>query len=525
MKRAVLLWLAGAGVVAQVFRPAPGAAQSSDTFERIRVEGIERSQIASTFATLTDDIGPRLTASPAFVRAVEWSRDRMRAIGLTNAHTESWPFGRGWVLDGLTIEMTAPRYSPIIGYADAWSPSTNGDVTGTPIMIGGKSAADVAAMRDRLKGAIVLMQPEAAFITADRPQPTLSDTPVRTGAPPSPAPRQDPAEARQIAQTLREAGAALLVRTSIGQHGTVFVQRRDEGPGAIPSIVIAGEHYGMLVRLLARGLPLTLHVNIKSHYVTGDTNGYNVIGDIPGTDPQLKEDVVLLGAHLDSWHTASGAADNADGAASVLEAARILRTIGARPKRTIRFALWGGEEEGLLGSKAYVQQHYAGDANRAAREHVFVYLNEDPGYGPVYGWYLEDTPAVQPLFDAWLEPLKPLGARRNVLAGIGATDHLSFREVGIPGFNAIQEYADYDVRIHHTNMDTPERIRPQDLKQSAVALAWFAWQAANTDQRVPRPERGDGVQPGGARPPSESERGDDDAGVLAQGGRRRGEHG
>jgi Zn-dependent M28 family amino/carboxypeptidase len=186
----------------------------------------------------------------------------------------------------------------------------------------------------------------------------------------------------------------------------------------------------------------------------------------------------------------------------VLEAARILRALDARPKRTIRFALWGGEEEGLLGSKAYVKAHYEGDANRAARDHVFVYLNEDPGYGPVYGWYLENTPDVQPLFDAWLAPLKAVGARRNVLAGIGATDHLSFRDAGIPGFNAIQEYADYDVRIHHTNMDTPERLRAQDLKQSAVALAWFAWQAANTDQRIPRPQHADGAKPGGARPPS-----------------------
>ena len=354
-------------------------------------------------------------------------------------------------------------------------------------MIGGKSASDVAAMRDRLKGAIVLMQPEATFITADRPQPTTSEAPVRTGAPPSPVRRQDPAEARQIAETLREAGAAVLVRTSIGEHGTVFVQRRDEGPGAIPSIVVAGEHYDMLVRMLARNLPVAMHVNIKSHYVTGDTNGYNVIGDLPGADAQLKDDVVILGAHLDSWHTAEGAADNADGVASVLEAARILQAVGARPKRTIRFALWGGEEEGLLGSKAYVDAHYAGEANRAARAHAFVYLNEDPGYGPVYGWYLEEIPAVQPLFDAWLEPLKALGARRNVLAAIGATDHLSFRAAGIPGFNAVQEYADYDVRIHHTNMDTPERLRSQDLKQSAVALAWFAWQAANTDRPIARP--------------------------------------
>jgi hypothetical protein len=483
--------LACAGAVAvhaaRQAAPQPAAPSHTITFDRIRAEGIDRSQIESMFATLTDDIGPRLTASPAFKRAVNWSRDRMQAFGLADAHTESWPFGRGWVLDGLAIDMTEPRFTPLIGYADAWSPSTKGDVVGTPVMIGGKTAEEVTAMRDRLKGAIVLMQPEARFITADRPQPTLSDQPVRSGAPAPTGPRQSPDEARQIARIVREAGAAVLVRTSIGEHGTVFVQRRDEGPEALPSIVVAGEHYDLLVRLLARGAPVKLRVNISSRYVTDDTSGYNVLGDIPGRDPQLKDDVVILGAHLDSWHTGAGAADNADGASSVLEAARILRALDAQPKRTIRFALWGGEEEGLLGSKAYVKAHYTGDDHKAARDHVFVYLNEDPGYGPVYGWCLEETPAVQSIFDAWLAPLKAIGARRNVRAGIGATDHLSFRDAGIPGFNAIQEYAGYDVRIHHTNMDTPERLRADDLKQSAVALAWFAWQAANTDQRIPRP--------------------------------------
>jgi hypothetical protein len=331
------------------------------------------------------------------------------------------------------------------------------------------------------------MQPPAAFIREDRQQPTTAAGDVRIGAPPAPGTRQDPGAARQIAQAVRDAGAAVLVRTSIGEHGTVFLQRRDEGPGALPSIVLAGEHYGLVMRLVERGVPVKLRVNIRSHYVTGDTSGYNVIGEIPGTDPALRDEVVLIGAHLDSWHTGAGAADNADGAASTLEAARILQAIGAHPKRTIRIALWGGEEEGLLGSKAYVEQHLAGDANRAARDRLFVYLNQDPGYGPIYGWYLENTPAVQPLFDAWLEPLKDLGMRRNVLPGIGATDHLSFRAAGIPGFNAIQEYAGYDVRIHHTNMDTPERVREQDLKQSAVVLAWFAWQAANTSETIPRP--------------------------------------
>ena len=470
----------------------PRTQSDADLLERVRQEGMDRSHVHEYFATLTDQFGARLTASPAFKQAAEWARDRLREFGLSDARLEAWPFGRGWVLDHLTIEMVEPRYMPLIGYADAWSPSTSGEIVATPVMVGGQSATDVAALRDKLRGAIVLLQPEPAFIKDDRQQPTTASGPVRIGAPPPPGARQNPADAQQIAETVRAAGAALIVRTSYGEHGTVFVQRRDQGPTALPSIVLTGEHYGMIVRLLQRGTPVKLRVDIRSHYLTDDTNGYNVVAEIPGSDPQLRREVVMIGAHLDSWHTGEGAADNADGAASTLEAIRILQSSGARPKRTIRVALWGGEEEGLLGSKAYVAQHLAGDANRAAREALFVYLNQDPGYGPIYGWYLENTPAVESLFDRWLEPLKPLGARRNVLPGIGATDHLSFRAAGMPGFNAIQEYADYDVRIHHTNMDMPERVREQDLKQSAVVLAWFALQAANTTDRIPRPAEAGG---------------------------------
>jgi carboxypeptidase Q len=201
----------------------------------------------------------------------------------------------------------------------------------------------------------------------------------------------------------------------------------------------------------------------------------------------LKSEVVMIGAHLDSWHTGTGATDNADGSAVVLEAMRILKAIGLPTKRTIRAALWGAEEVGLLGSRAYVAAHLAGDANKEARDKLFAYLNLDPASGPIYGWYMENSAPAKTLFDAWLEPLKDLGARKNVLAGIGATDHLSFRAAGVPGFNPIQEYKDYDVRTHHTNVDFHERVREQDLKQNAVVLAWFAWQAANTAERIPRP--------------------------------------
>jgi len=195
---------------------------------------------------------------------------------------------------------------------------------------------------------------------------------------------------------------------------------------------------------------------------------------------------VLLGAHLDSWHAATGAADNADAAAALIETMRILKDLGLKPRRTIRMALWGGEEEGLLGSKAYVARHYAGDSNSVARQRLAVYLNSDPGTGPIYGWYLEENAQVKPIFDAWLAPLKDLGARRNVMAKIGNTDHLSFTALGLPGFNTLQDYADYDTRTHHTNMDFAERVKPDDLKEQAIVMAVFAWQAAIRAEKLPR---------------------------------------
>jgi carboxypeptidase Q len=470
------------------------AAQSGNpgTLARIRQEGLDRSQAQAMFATLTDQFGPRLTGSPAYKEAAEWARDRMRTFGLEDPRLEPWRFGRGWELERLVVEMVAPRYMPLIGYAEAWSASTRGDILATPIFIGGKSVADVQAMRDTLHGAMVLLQPEAQFLREDRPQPTTADGPVPIGAPPNPGTRANPNETRQILEILHDEGVAAVVRTSAGEHGTVFVLGRDLGDKAVPSVVLAGEHYNMIVRMLQRGIPVKLKIAVDARFLTDDPNGYNVIADLPGADPRLKDEIVLLGAHLDSWHTGTGASDNADGSAAVLEAMRILKAVGVRPKRTIRVALWGGEEQGLLGSKAYAHQHLEGDVNKTARDHHFVYFNIDPGMGPIYGWYLEDSAAIKPLFDTWIAPFKDLGARRNVLPGIGNTDHLSFKAAGVPGFNPVQDYSTYDVRTHHTNVDTYERVREQDLKQNAIVLAWFALQAANTSERIPRP-----ADPGG----------------------------
>jgi carboxypeptidase Q len=458
--------------------------------QRIRSEGSDRSQVMVAFDQFVTTIGPRLTGSPEYKKAAEWARTTLSSWGLAGAQLEPWEFGRGWALDRLVVEMVEPRYLPLNAYAEAWSTSTQGEIVASPVFIGGKSLADITAMQSSLRGAIVLSQPlVTSFVREDRLQPTTSDTPVRIGAPPMP--RQGApggATTQQIAQVLRDAGAGAILRSSAGEHGTAFVLGSDRGQNAQPSIVLTAEHYNMVARMVAKGIPVKLRVQMQTRFLTADTKSYNVVAEIPGTDPALKDEVVLLGAHLDSWHTGTGATDNADGAAAMMEAMRILKAVGARPRRTIRVALWGGEEEGLLGSKAYVAAHYAGEANRLARDKVAAYLNLDPGMGPIYGWYMENMGPAKVIFDRLAEPLKDVGFRRNVEPGITNTDHLSFRDVGIPGFNAVQDYVTYDVRTHHTNVDTYERIREEDLKQNAIVLAWYALNLATTDERLPRPE-------------------------------------
>ncbi|HXT14709.1 MAG TPA: M20/M25/M40 family metallo-hydrolase [Gemmatimonadaceae bacterium] len=465
---------------------------------RIRDEGLNHSHAYAMLDTIATVIGPRLTGSPAFMRAAEYAKGRLESFGLSDVHMESWPFGRGWQLDKFTLEMTAPRYTPLIGYPDAWSPSTNGDVVGTPLLIAGISADSLEKMRGRLKGAIVLAQPLMTnFIREDRVNPTAPNAPadVYTPAPPIGGGRggrgggRGPTEAQRIAAILHDAGVGVVLKPSRGIHGTLFVQTRDAGASGVPTVVVAAEHYNNIIRLLANHVAPTLRVNVHGQYFTRDTSGYNVIAELPGTDPRLKDEVVMIGGHLDSWHAATGAMDNADGAATVMEAMRILTAVGARPRRTIRVALWGGEEEGLFGSRAWVERHLAGDANAGARDKMSVYFNIDPGYGLVYGFYTEGNAAAKQIFDAWLEPFKDLGARKNVVAGIGNTDHLSFIAQGIPGFNPVQEFADYDVRIHHTDMDTIDRMKPDDIKEAAIVFAAFAYNAAMRDEKIPRAPR------------------------------------
>jgi len=453
---------------------------------RIKAEATERSQVVSIFNHLTNVIGPRLTGSPAFLRSAEWSAGRFTGMDLSDVRLESWEFGRGWTLEGLVLEMTAPRYFPLFGYPEAWTPSTAGVLDGEPVYIGDWTEDEVRTRAAEIRGRVVLAsRPQEAFITEDRVQPADADEPVRIGAPRSLRPPSS-IDRRALAGLLEEVGAGAVLRPNQGEHGTVFVLgRRSTADGATPTVILAAEHYNMIVRLIESGEPVRLKVRVDARYHENDTNGYNVLAEIPGVDPDLGDEVVMVGAHLDSWHSATGASDNADAVASLLEAARILSALGVQPRRTIRFALWGGEEQGLLGSRYHVSEHF-GDDDVESRAKLSVYFNHDPGMGAIYGWYMEGNAAAKTIFDAWLEPLKEVGARRNVIDRIGSTDHVSFIRAGLPGFNTLQDYVDYDVRTHHTNTDFYERLSEEDLQEAAVVLATFLYHAAMRDEKIPR---------------------------------------
>jgi hypothetical protein len=484
--RSDFLWLATFASLSLAAIAAAQTTTDSEMARKIRAEGLAHSEAPPVFNKLAVEIGPRLTASPAFKRAVDFAQGQLSAWGLDNVHLEPWKFGRGWTLDKLTVEMVEPRYAPLIGYAEGWSPSTPGDIVAAPLYLGGKSPAEIDALRANMKGAIVMTQPiQTAYVTEDRPQPTA---PGVTG----PEVLSPPAlfstgqEAQRLNTLVRNAGAGVILRPNVLKDGTVYVTGRDAGAAGVPSIILSAEHYNMIARMIEQKIPVKLRINVQATFQEADTNAYNIIAEIPGTDPVLKNQVVMLGAHIDSWHTGVGATDNADGTATMMEAMRILKVIGAKPRRTIRLALWGGEEQGLLGSKEWVAKHLAGDANKEARDNFSVYINIDNGTGKIYGFGMENNEGAKPLFDSWLAPFKDMGARKNVNTHITSTDHLSFLAVGVPGFNPFQDYDGYDVRTHHTNMDQVDHVNLDDLKQSAIVMATFAWNAAMTDQPLPR---------------------------------------
>ena len=450
--------------------------------DAIIAEAERSSEAAEIFFELTDRLGPRLSGSPAHDQAARWAVERFQGWGLAAARLEPFAFGRGWTLRGLTVEMVAPRYMPLIGYAEAWSPSTSGVLTGTPVYVGDRTAEEIDSLADRLENAIVLAaRPQVEFLGEDRPQPAADQNSVQTGNPPFPSPSSATPRAELFAR-LRANGAGVALLPSSTEHGTVRVQGDRSTPSdGMPSVVLAAEQYNMLVRLAESGAPVELRIGVDVEYDEDGVDSYNVFAEIPGSDAVIGKEVVLVGAHLDSWHTATGATDNADGVATVMEAMRLLAAVGAVPRRTIRVVLWGGEEQGLLGSRAWVETHRADELARIA-----VYINDDPGTGKTYGFYMEQSEAAKEIFDAWLEPLRDRGVRRNVIEGIGSTDHVPFVQQGVPAFTTIKDFRHYDVRTRHTNADFADAVDVEDLRQSSIVLAVVAWHAAMRDDPFPR---------------------------------------
>lgn len=471
---------------------------------RIKMEGLNNSHVMETLSYLTDVSGSRLTGSPGLERASLWARDQLTKWGLENAALEPWGiFGQGWSLEKLNIAMVKPYYQPIIAFPKAWTGSTKGKLQGKPVVLELNSEEDFAKYEGKLRGAIALIPSDRVAEThfeADatrRSQESLEElaqAPIGGGRRGRFGDFRRQREFRQkVADFLREQGVGVVLEASRGEDGTLFVSgggsRDPKEPIAPASLVMAVEDHHQIQRLLDKNIDVELEVEVETKFYNDDQRAYNVVAEIPGTDPQLKDELVMLGAHLDSWHSATGATDNAAGSSVVLEAVRILEALEVKPRRTIRIALWSGEEQGLLGSRAYVDQHFANRETmelQPAHERFAAYFNLDNGTGRIRGVYLQGNDAVRPIFEAWLRPFHDMGASTLTIRNTGGTDHLAFDAVGLPGFQFIQDEIDYSTRTHHSNMDFWDRAVPEDLQQASVIMASFVYNAAMRDEKLPR---------------------------------------
>lgn len=472
----------------------------------IKKEGFRNSKIMETLSYLTDVYGPRLTGSPNYKKAAEWARDRLGEWGLENARVESWGvFGQGWSIERYSVEMLEPQYMNIIAFPKAWTPGTDGVVSGQPVLIS-LDEEDLEKYRGIVKGAIIMLgNPEKAeeHFEADAKRLSEADLAELLTAPePGSDParreryrkyREDRKKREKISQFLAEEGAAATLEASSIEHGTLRVlsggKYEMNAPKSLPALVIALEQYNRIARLLEKEIPVTLEINVRNKFYTDDSLGYNILAEIPGNDSKLKKEVVMLGAHFDSWHAGTGATDNASGSAVMMEAVRILKAIGVKPRRTIRIALWGGEEQGLLGSEAYVKEQFGDPATmelKPAHDNFSAYFNIDNGTGKIRGIYLQDNDAARPIFEAYLEPFHDLGASTVSIRGTRGTDHLSFDAVGLPGFQFIQDPIAYFSRTWHTNMDVYDHLMETDLMQVSVIVASFVYHTAMRDEKLPR---------------------------------------
>ena len=481
-----------------------------DVISKIRKEGLENSKVMETALYLTDVTGPRLTASPGYMRAATWAKNKLTEWGLSQANLEPWgEFGKGWEQTKCYVAMTAPYYMPLIAMPKAWTGSTpgNGAMKAEVVLIKAKDSVELMKYAGTLKDKVVMTWSTAKLspsFEADGRR--FADTTLDRMA--SAEPRQQQGGGgrnqgnnagqfnlqRRMNEIInKEQPALVLAMTANGNDGTIFVSsggQYNKDAQIVPaSVVLSSDDYLRIQRLIEAGIPVTLEAEVKTKFFTEDLKGYNVIAEIPGTDKTLKEELVMLGGHLDSWHAATGATDNAAGCAVMMEAVRILKAIGFKPRRTIRIALWSGEEQGLHGSRNYVKNHFADPAKMvptADHGKVSAYYNLDNGTGKIRGVYLQGNKDVGPIFSKWLEPFKDLGAGTVTINNTGGTDHLAFDAVGIPGFQFIQDQIEYNTRTHHTNMDTYDHLVAEDLKQAATIIASFVYNTAQRDQKLPR---------------------------------------
>lgn len=478
--------------------------------------GMDSSQVMEIASWITDVYGPRLTGSPMLDKATGWAQNELTKWGMQNVHLEEWgPFGRGWEMEHFEMHAHTPGYWPIIAYPKAWSPSTNGDVSGEIIYLHVNEEADLEQYKGKLKGKFVLLDTIRDTEEWFEPPASRYDSEklleLANASTPTPRPRRNYGDSGrgsfndQLWKFLEEEQPiAILDRSFKGDLGTVFVSNARTADGSpykkdtkvLLQATLSVEHYNRLLRLMYKGVSPKLTINLKARYTNPDEMEHNIIAEIPGTD--LKDEVVIFGAHFDSWHAGTGATDNGAGSAVMMEVARILletiKESGVQPRRTLRLCLWTGEEQGLKGSRAYVGNHYAvfppdsytPQSLRPAQEKVSAYYNLDNGTGKIRGVYLQGNNSVAPIFRTWLEPFKEYQANTITLSNTGGTDHLAFDAVGIPGFQFIQDPMAYFNRTHHSNMDNWDHLETEDLKQASTIIASFVWHTSQRDEKMPR---------------------------------------
>lgn len=480
-----------------------------DAIEKIKNEGLENSQVEQIAFELIDNAGPRLSNSAGYNRAATYAINQLTEWGLENAQKEAWgEFGRGWEMNKSYLAMTKPYYLPLIAVPKAWTGSTEGPVSGKVQFVEINSEEDFEEYKGKLEGAIVAFKPrgdQSPTFKADAKRYTEEQLDEMTeprvessGWTPEQiaAWRKRRAFSETLNNFLTEEGVALIIKGVRGRHGTLFTTSpqgyKKDTPIGIAELETAPEHVNLMARLVENGVEVEVEGEVKTTFNEDDLQGYNVLAEIPGTDKKLKDEVVMLGGHLDSWHSATGATDNGAGCIVMMEAVRILQAAGLKPKRTIRIALWGGEEQGIYGSRNYVKNHF-GDSEtmtlKADHSKVSAYYNIDNGTGRIRGIYLQGNEEAGPIFEEWFKPYGDIMENTTItVRNTGGTDHLGFDAVGIPGFQFIQDPIEYSTRSHHTNMDTYERLVIDDLKQIATIVAGFVYNTAMRDEMLPREE-------------------------------------